>query len=117
MVMRGHYPLLFTVTLRRTRPGGVDAFGNPTMVFEDMPLRAFGWTFGGFELSDQTGVNRVEYDAVLYADLSPDVDPLDRIQLEPDGQWFEVAKPPENYEHNPWFCPGLCVVYLNKVEG
>lgn len=118
MAMRGNYPLCFTVTLRRvTKTDEVDAFGNQLEVTADYPLQVFGWVLGGVELADKLGTNRVQYDATLYASTSQPVLPLDRIQLEQGGEWYEVDRPAENYENNPWFQPGLVVVYLKKVEG
>lgn len=111
------FPL--TQEVIRLRPGGIvtDPFGNefPGPPSEE-PVLVFAWWIGK---SDEPGlaghIERVDSDATMFAP-SGEFAASDRVAL-PGVGVFEVMGRPGNWDHNPWWSPGLEQVDLKLVEG
>ena len=111
------FPLTQEVT--RLRSGGTvtDPFGNEVAgpPSEDQIL-VFAWWVGS---SDEPGlaghIERVESDATMFAP-SGEFTASDQVVL-PGVGVFEVMGRPGNWDHGPWWTPGLEQVDLKLVEG
>ncbi|MFY9190182.1 MAG: hypothetical protein WAN89_02765 [Lawsonella sp.] len=111
------FPLIFEVTVHRVRDTGArDSFGTPIKESTTESVKVFGWALGGADAPGDITPERVEYDATLYPPSSVDLVDGDRVEL-PNAGMFEVSGPPENYDNNPWFMPGMSVVRLKRVAG
>lgn len=76
----------------------------------------FAWHLGGTEESANGHVERVISDATVFPPSSLGVTARDHIEL-PGHDWFEVQGTPGDWDHNPWWIPGLLQVKLRKVDG
>lgn len=76
----------------------------------------FAWHLGGTEESANGHVERVISDATVYPPSSLGITARDHILL-PGHDWFKVEGTPGDWDHNPWWIPGLLQVKLRKVDG
>ena len=111
------FPTRFSVEILRT--GGVveDRFGNevPTPgVWESVAV--FGWAVNDTSEETGTSVLRTKDLLTLYVPRGSAPAPSEQVRL-PDGSVWEVQGHGEDYDHNPWFQPGILVVTCKKVEG
>ena len=77
-------------------------------------LQVFGWDVSGGAESTQYASVQVAYDAVVYVPTETGIRATDRIEL-PGYGLFEVDGPPGNWDHNPWWTPGLVEVRLKSL--
>lgn len=111
------FPLTKEVT--RLRSGGVvtDPFGNevPGAPVEDQ-IMVFAWWVGKSGEPGLAGhIERVDSDATMFAPTG-EFTASDQVGL-PGVGVFEVLGRPGNWDHNPWWPPGLEQVDLKLVEG
>lgn len=107
-------PLLFTVGLFRSTEV-YNSMGDPVPGYADrVDLPVFGWDVSGGAESTMASSVQVAYDAVVYARTETQIRATDRIEL-PGYGLFEVDGPPGNWDHNPWWTPGLIEVRLKSL--
>lgn len=94
---------------------GENSMGDPTPVREPpVDVLVFGWYLtGGTEQGTDGHVWEVDYDAVVLAPASLTVSPHDQFVL--GGRTFEVAGPPGDWNHGPWWNPGAIQVKCKAV--
>lgn len=103
----------------RHRPNGTvtDPFGNEVpggTVAETVMV--FAWWIGQSSEPGMSGhVERVDSDATMLAPTG-EFTSSDEVELPGVGR-FEVIGRPGNWDHNPWWRPGLEQVDLKLVEG
>lgn len=112
------FPLMRTVEVFHPSPG-TNGFGDPTNSVEyttpPVRVKVFGWEIGGGTEGGPDGhVNRVEWDATLYAPDDASIDEDDRVGL-PGVGVFSVDGPVGNWNANPYFNSGLVQVRLKRV--
>ena len=112
------FPLTRTVEVFHPVPG-TNGFGDPTnsVEYTNPPVRVkvFGWELGGGAEGGPDGhVNRVEWDATLYAPEDASITEDDRVGL-PGVGVFSVDGPVGNWNANPYFNSGLVQVRLKRV--
>ena len=76
----------------------------------------FAWHLGGSEESANGHVERVISDATVYPPSTLRITARDHIEL-PGHGWFEIQGTPGDWDHNPWWAPGLHEVKLRRVDG
>lgn len=115
------YPLLFEVRVHAYTPGIKNDYGELIEVYTpelDEPgtvRKVFGWAAPTSTEPKLAGHDRVTVDVELIA--PPGVcGPHDVVDLPGVGQ-FNVIGEAEDYNHNPWFQPGLVIFNLRRVEG
>ena len=112
------YPLTRTVEVIHPEPA-TNGFGDPTSGFDSttppVRVKVFGWFIGGGTEGGPDGhVNRVEWDAELYAPESAMIDEHDRVRLPGAGD-FVVDGPVGNWNTNPFYRSGLVQIRLKRV--
>lgn len=111
------FPLTVPITLERFSHPGVDAYGDPTPgVYQPgEEILVFGYTTGGEEPTTGVTPERVRYDLTVYAPTDARINDQDRIRIGPDV--YQVDGPPQCWDANPWWSPGLVQVTCNRMEG
>lgn len=114
--MTGRFPLRRRIGLRRRRPGAADAYGDPTDTWSsEEQVAVFAIVTGGAELDAAGHPQRLRHDLTVYAPAAAGIADRDRILF--GDRVYEVAGPPDGYDHNPWWSPGLVTVHANRIEG
>lgn len=112
------FPLTQKVT--RVRPGEdtTDPFGNPVPgPSTEVEVLVFAWWIGSSGEPGLSGhVERVESDATVFAPPGV-IKATDEVRLPGIDDVFRVMGRPGNWDHNPWWMPGLDQVDLKLVEG
>lgn len=108
----------FPAKLRRYVDGGTrDARGRETGSYADPEdILVFAWYVGATETLADGHANRTVHAATCYPQSKDNVTELDQIEL-PGFGWFEVDGQPTNYDHNPFWSPGLVDAKLKRVKG
>ncbi|OZF05245.1 hypothetical protein CH302_01070 [Rhodococcus sp. 15-2388-1-1a] len=108
----------FPVKLKRYVEGAVrDDRGRETGDHAaPVEIKVFAWYIGGTETLTDGHTNRTVHAATCYPQSKDNVSELDQIEL-PGFGWFEVDGQPTNYDHNPFWSPGLVDAKLKAVGG
>lgn len=110
------FPL--TVPIRVHRPGrrDFDEYGDPiTRPGRVDDINAFGVVEGGDDTPNADNPERTRFDLTVFAPVDAHITTDDRIEWR--GDLYEVTGPPGNWEHNPWWSPGLARVRCTRLEG
>lgn len=114
--MRGRFRCKFRVQVET--PGGVivDRFGDERPAEpETHQVAVFGWAIVKVAETVGDSVLRTVDELQLYAPPDAPITPASVVVI--NGQRWKVNGIPDNYEHNPWFAPGLVLVHCRKVDG
>lgn len=110
-------PANYTVGLQTLTESGKDAHGNPVRVWSDpVEYPACWWANPTSDEPDVAGHDRVVIDLELCTPEDFPATPHDRIVIPVRGV-FEVLGYPEDFNHGPWWDPGVVVWNLQRVEG
>ena len=111
-------PSPHVVTVREPGTPTVDGFGNqvpgaPTT--RTWAVRSIDPGSSAEPLGANRDLSRVEY--VIHADKTSDA-PSEDADVQVGGEWFRVAKRPEDWTRGPWPNPAAgVVVLLERVDG
>lgn len=111
------FPLPFKAWLRAYAGSTEDDLGNLTDEWATaVEEPAIWWTPSSVATSEQkmAGHDRIVVDLVLVVDSATVVGPRDHAVIE--GREFEVIGYPEDFDHGPWWRPGLQPVNLRRIE-
>lgn len=110
------YPLAQTIrhsafdgTTRDSRGNVIDSWADP------VDVRCFWHTSNSHE-PQIAGHDRVLVDASVYVPMDMEIGTKDRFELPGLGE-FEVVGIPDDFNHGPWWVPGLLVVNLRRITG
>lgn len=112
--MSAEYPLTVPVTRVRRTVGPPDGLGNDTEIEVAETVLVFAWSQVNPMEPVVAGHDRLQVDVQMYADPG-DFLPDDAVVLDA-GLPFEVIGEPNNYDHNPWWSPGVEVINLRRVQ-
>ena len=104
------------IRVRRLQETGVDGLGNDIIVDveDEVPVKVAGWASARSDEPKVAGHDRLAVDVELFA-LPGDFTEGDAVRLDPYGL-LEVVGHPEDYNHGPWWSPGLVVVNLRRAD-
>lgn len=111
------FPLPYTAGHQVYVPGAEDSHGNPIDTWADpVPVQCFWWTPDSSE-PILAGHDRLIVDRVLVLDSADaeGVSHRDRFTIE--GRLWEAIGIAEDYDHGPWWSPGVRPVNLQRVVG
>lgn len=110
----GFVPLVHTVEVSQVETV-TDRFGNERPAQGEFhPVKVAGWAITKVEESTGESVLRTVDQLDVYAPAP--FDPGASIRL-PDGGVWQVQGNAEDYQHGPWWNPGLVVVHARKAAG
>lgn len=109
------FPLAHTVEVASPVGTAKDRFSNEIPApAEFVSLKVAGWAINSTSESDDESVLRT----IDYLDLySPEaLDPAALVRL-PDGSTWTVEGKAQDFNHGPWWQPGLYIIRCKHVEG
>lgn len=114
-------PAKYTVGVKTFSESGEDVHGNPVSSWSDpVDHKVCFWAppaaRGDQGEPDVAGHDRVVIDLELCVPEGFPAGPHDRIVV-PGRGVFEVLGYPEDFNHGPWWSPGVVVFNLQRVEG
>lgn len=80
------------------------------------PRRVAGWAINSTQEQEGDSVLRTIDRLVVYMGTQSAAQPDEFIRL-PDGSVWRVEGNAQNFDHGPWWQPGLVVVTCTKTEG
>ena len=111
-------PSPYTLTVREPGAPTTDGFGNTVPgapSTHSWAVRSIDPGSSAEPLGANRDVSLVEY--VIQADKTPDV-PSEDADVQVAGEWFRVAKRPEDWTLGPWSNPAAgVVVLLERIDG
>ncbi|MBF6133507.1 hypothetical protein IU501_10900 [Nocardia otitidiscaviarum] len=113
--MSSDIPLPYNVIHRAYMGAGEDAHGNEIPTYAaPIEVPSFWWSPSSTEPA-LAGHDRVLVDLVLVVDSALTITPRDLFDV--DGNEYSVIGYPQDYDHGPWWSPGVQPVNLRRVEG
>lgn len=95
----------------------VNVFDEEELIEGDFkPVAVFGWAVTSSQEKEDDSVLRTIDLLQVYMRPEDVTGPAATFRL-PDGSEWEQEGNVADYNHNPWFQPGLVVVNAKKVEG
>lgn len=110
-------PLSYSLEVEEMGAPTLDRFGNEIPAAAHwVPRKVAMWALTNSLEETEDSVLRTVDRLQVHFRLGEAPDPAARIRL-PDGTVWQVEGNPSDYNHGPWWAPGLVCVYAKKVEG
>lgn len=118
-------PLLYTVGLHSYTPGADDGYGNPLREFappKDEPGTQYRVHWFAIrpvsepvQMEQTAGEDQVFSDAQLCTPAAFPATPYDLVDF--DGSQYEVVGASQDFNHGPWWSPGMLLWDLRSYTG